>query len=285
MNKYETILIVGNENNSLSITYDGSDYFYYTDKFTDSELSQRVSEPTHLKTRALRFNSFEEAFHSMLNKYDVFNLFPGSIHPDYFELARSLFDMKKASAERIDNKALRMWEMFFNNEEFDYNFDQIKDRKPDYPASDSALMMPLELKQLIEKQLLADLAFYMNDVTGIKFDWSECIAEGHCAEYLNPAIEDFSDIYIYDNNENLVAKGWMDFIAKHDDEFFIAYWKFIKIFDESRKIENKSEATIPIHIWELLPEHIREYCTKMARRGQSVPPLEEIAAFWMEEYE
>ena len=285
MKNCHTIISVGNQSTFLSINYDGSDYFYYTDKYTDSELPQRVSEPTHLKTRALKFNSFEEAFHNMLRKYDVFNLYPHSIHPDYFELVRNLFDMKKASDEQIDNKRLRRWEMFFNNEAFDYNFEQIKDRKPDYAASDSALMMPLELKLLIEKQLLADLAFYKYNVSGIKFDWSECIAEGHCAEYLNPAIEDFSDIYIYDNNENLVAKGWMDFIAKHDDEFFIAYWKFIKIFDESRKIKNKSEATIPIHIWELLPEHIKEYCTKMAKRGQPVPPHEEIAAFWMEEYE
>ena len=168
MNKYDTLLTVGNENNSLSITYDGSNYFYYTDKFTDSELAQRVSEPTHLKTRALKFNSFEEAFHNMLRKYDVFNLYPHSIHPDYFELVRNLFDMKKASDEQIDNKRLRRWEMFFNNEAFDYNFEQIKDRKPDYAASDSALMMPLELKLLIEKQLLADLAFYKYNVKWYK---------------------------------------------------------------------------------------------------------------------
>jgi hypothetical protein len=285
MNKYENMLLIGNERTSLSITHDGAGYFYYTDKFADTGLSQGAAEPTQFRMRALRFSSFEEAIQSMLSKYDVFNLYPSFIHTDYLEMVSNLFEMKKAGAERIDDKALSIWEMFFNNLEFDYDFDQIKDRKPDYAVSDSCMMMPPELKQLIEKQLLADLAFYINDVTDVKFDWSECVAEGHCAEYLNPAIEDFSDIYIYDSNENLVAKGWMDFIAKHDDEFFIAYWKSIKIYDANRKIENKSEAVIPIHIWEILPEHIKEYCTKMAKRGQAVPPLEEFAAFWMSDYE
>lgn len=72
---------------------------------------------------------------------------------------------------------------------------------------------------------------------------------------MDGSLENFSGIFLYDNNDNLVAEGWMDFV--HSGDFFIAYWKFLSVFEGGKEIVYKGEPGIPDHIWNLIPSDIQ----------------------------
>lgn len=84
------------------------------------------------------------------------------------------------------------------------------------PASFStygfANQMGPRLRQLVEEQLMKDLQHYGISSQKMRFDWSESCIEGHAANYLDGSLENFSSISLYDEHNNVIADGWMEFI-------------------------------------------------------------------------
>jgi hypothetical protein len=127
--------------------------------------------------------------------------------------------------------------------------------QPDYENFGDSEIMGKQLKQLVEDQLLKDLEFYGVRGVVLNFDWSESCIEGHRADYLDGFLENFSGITVFDKKDKLVADGWMEFIL--DPEFFIAYWEFVTIWNETKIISKKEEVGIPEHVWQKIPTQIQ----------------------------
>jgi hypothetical protein len=96
---------------------------------------------------------------------------------------------------------------------------------PNFKNLGFADTMGSKLKSEVENQLLSDLQFYKIGEDDLKFDWSESCIEGHAANVLDGAVENFSGISVFDHSDNLVADGWMEFINEGD--LFIVYWEFV----------------------------------------------------------
>ncbi|MFC5271134.1 hypothetical protein [Adhaeribacter terreus] len=120
-----------------------------------------------------------------------------------------------------------------------------------------------ELRVLVEKQLLEELKHYKLDLPNLKFDWSNSLVEGRSAKHLDGMVENYSGILILDENNQIVADGWMDFIL--EPEFFLAYWDHITTRDGKKKLAEKQMPGIPKHVWKQIPEALREkYSVKRA---------------------
>lgn len=126
---------------------------------------------------------------------------------------------------------------------------------PDYENLGFADKMGPELKSEVENQLIKDLEFYKISEDNLKFDWSESCIEGHLASVLDGTVENFSGISVFDNLDNLVADGWMDFIF--ENELFIVYWEFVRTWDGNKKLKEKKEVGLPNHIWKKLPDELK----------------------------
>jgi hypothetical protein len=127
--------------------------------------------------------------------------------------------------------------------------------KPNYNDLGYSNPMSINLRRLVESELLLDLRNYGIYKSDLKFDWSESCIEGHATQYLESNIENYSGISIYDKDERLVADGWMEFI--HEGDFFITYWEFVQTFDNDKMIGQKDKPGIPKHIWDKLPDDIK----------------------------
>lgn len=125
---------------------------------------------------------------------------------------------------------------------------------PNYSDLGLSIIMGEELRDLVEKQLKEDLKNYGVSNNQLKFDWSESCIEGHRTEYLDGSVENFSGIAVYDNDDKIVADGWMEFI--HEPNFFLAYWDCVTTWNGDKKI-NEKEFGLPEHIWIQIPEGIR----------------------------
>src|SRR5687767_3178057 len=79
-----------------------------------------------------------------------------------------------------------------------------------------------ELRKSVERQLLEDLKHYKLDLPNLKFDWANSLVEGRSANYLDGMVENYSGILVLNENNQIVADGWMDFIL--EPGFFLAYW-------------------------------------------------------------
>lgn len=117
--------------------------------------------------------------------------------------------------------------------------------KPNYKDLGYANRMGKELKALVEENLKNDLKNYKVNENQLKFDWSESCIEGRRTEYLDGAVENFSGISVFDEEDNLVAEGWMDFV--HEPNFFIAYWDRVTTWDKNSKKATK-DFGMPKHI-------------------------------------
>lgn len=126
--------------------------------------------------------------------------------------------------------------------------------KPNFIDLGFSSSLGKELRGVVEKHLMEDLKYYGVQNKSIKFDWSESCIEGHCTEYLDGSVENFSGITVYDLEDNVIADGWMEFI--HEPNFFLAYWDFITIWQEDKKIIEK-DFGLPMHVWIQIPELIR----------------------------
>ncbi|RZK27784.1 MAG: hypothetical protein EOO61_22960 [Hymenobacter sp.] len=112
-----------------------------------------------------------------------------------------------------------------------------------------------QLRELVEHQLLKDLLHYGIAREGLRFDWSSSCIEGHSANYLDGSLENFSNIALCNEQNAIVAEGWMEFILA--SEFFLVYWDNLNIWRNGEQIASKKHFGIPPHIWEKIPADIR----------------------------
>lgn len=126
--------------------------------------------------------------------------------------------------------------------------------RPNYQELGFSTSMGPQLRALVEKQLLADLKVYSVDSGDLKFDWSDSCIEGHDTSFLDGQVENFSGIAIYESNQ-LIAEGWMDFV--HEGPFFLAYWDYVTIWKNGKKVFDKRKLGIPSHVWEQIPDDIK----------------------------
>ena len=115
--------------------------------------------------------------------------------------------------------------------------------------------MGRELRALVEKQLLEELKHYKIDQPNLKFDWSNSLVEGRSANYLDGMIENYSGILVLNENNQIVADGWMEFILEPD--FFLAYWDHITTREGKKKLSEKQMPGIPKHVWKQIPEELK----------------------------
>lgn len=112
-----------------------------------------------------------------------------------------------------------------------------------------------ELRTLIEQHLSNDLRKYKVHLPELKFDWSDSCIEGRRADFLDGSVENLSGIAVFDNLDNLVAEGWMEFIT--DGKFFLTYWEFVTTWNNGIKLKEKREVGIPSHIWIQIPVELK----------------------------
>ena len=127
--------------------------------------------------------------------------------------------------------------------------------KPNYTDLGLSSSMGPQLRDIVERYLAEDLKFYGIDTAELQFDWSDSCIEGHDTNYLDGSLENFSGIAVFNNHENLVAEGWMEFIHKGD--FFFAYWEYVTTWDGDNKLGEKKDKGIPNHVWEQIPNDIK----------------------------
>ncbi|GAB4024438.1 hypothetical protein [Spirosoma koreense] len=127
--------------------------------------------------------------------------------------------------------------------------------KPNYIDLGLSTPMGPQLRALVEKQLIADLANYGMVSLNLKFDWSGSCIEGHDSSYLDGDLENYSGILVFDEHDDLVADGWMEFIQECD--FFLVYWEYVTVWQNGEKIFDKSEAGLSEHVWAKIPDNIK----------------------------
>lgn len=123
-----------------------------------------------------------------------------------------------------------------------------------------------DLRQFVERQLLADLNQYLSPDSLIKsddvhFDWSDSCVEGHRFRWLDGEIENFSGVAIRDRRQELVAEGWMEFIETGGS--LEAFWWFLR-GGKDYAIQNKNSNCVPEHIWNRLGDDVRSLWSKYA---------------------
>ncbi|MCA1032877.1 hypothetical protein LCL95_17850 [Bacillus timonensis] len=134
--------------------------------------------------------------------------------------------------------------------------------KPNYIDLGFSNCMGPELRTKIEELLVKDLKQYGVKANMFKFDWSESCVEGKRTTYLDGDVEDFSGIKVFNEDDELLADGWMEFIHDKDKDFFISFWDFLSIYKYGRETEVKKEIGLPNHIIEKLPNSIRSNIDK-----------------------
>jgi|SRR6187401_642042 len=129
----------------------------------------------------------------------------------------------------------------------------------DFGASD--IMGPL-LRKFVEEQLIEDLTHYKVQNRDLYFDWTNSCQEGHCTDYLDGILENFSYVAVFDKNHLLIAEGWLDFVDNffdtNVDKKVIVYWEFVTTFDGQIRMVDKTEPGIPDHIWKTLDQRFKE---------------------------
>ena len=125
----------------------------------------------------------------------------------------------------------------------------------DKKAFGSSYIMSPELRQLVEKQLLAELPHYKLEKQNLKFDWSNSTNESHQMQHPAGIIASFAGILILDENNQMVADGWMEFMLEPD--FFLAYWDHITTREGKKKLAEKQIPGIPKHVWKQIPEEFK----------------------------
>jgi hypothetical protein len=127
--------------------------------------------------------------------------------------------------------------------------------KPNYKDLGLSKSMGHRLRTLVENQLISDLQHYGVEKQNLKFDWSESCIEGHDSEYMDGTLENYSGISIFNNHDELIADGWMEFI--HRGQFFLAYWEFITIWDKDKKVFEKKTPGMPAHVLKQIPDELK----------------------------
>ncbi|WP_404457922.1 hypothetical protein [Oceanobacillus kapialis] len=120
----------------------------------------------------------------------------------------------------------------------------------------SDIMGP-KLRLIVEQQLSDDLKEYGIIAKQYKFDWSESCIEGHETNYLDGRVENFSGINVFNENDEQIAEGWMEFIHEPQYDFFITYWEYLDVYRMEKEISIKENSGIPSHVYTKIPECVR----------------------------
>jgi hypothetical protein len=130
-----------------------------------------------------------------------------------------------------------------------------------YPAS----AMGPRLQGYVEQQLLRDLAHYGLAPAELSFDWSNPCQEGHQTTYLDGLLEEMSDVVVLGPDGTAVAEGWVDFIHAGGDAPLCVFWLFLSLREGDAWRKAKDRPTIPLHVWEQLPDQSKVLCAADAR--------------------
>lgn len=84
--------------------------------------------------------------------------------------------------------------------------------KPNYNYLGPSSIMGPKLRMLVEQQLCDDLKVYGIMGNKYKFYWSESQVEGYDTVYLDGIVENFSGINVFNEKDEHIAEGWMEFI-------------------------------------------------------------------------
>jgi hypothetical protein len=118
-----------------------------------------------------------------------------------------------------------------------------------FPSTDDP-SANLKLRQWMEEQLITDLRYY-GVTKSVRIDWSQSYGCGRKAKYLGGKLENLSRLIVFDEDDNLIADGCMDFIS--NDFFAICYWDLLTVWRHGETTHEKKEQGIPPHIWRQLP--------------------------------
>jgi hypothetical protein len=130
--------------------------------------------------------------------------------------------------------------------------------KPNYTGLGLSECMGPQLREKVEELLSKDLMQYGLNEDRFKFDWSESVIEGKRTTYLDGAVENFSEIYVFNGNDEIAAEGWMEFIHNKNENFFIVFWEYLSIFINGKEVEVKKDSGVPTHILNMLPFSTRK---------------------------
>lgn len=106
MSQQETILQLLAEGGSVSL-YRSGDKFFYTTNETEliDLLNEEDIDESMLHPKVHEFNSFDSAFKSLMNRYLVFSLWPGFVHPEFkARIRESYLRHKKKNPEGIGSR-------------------------------------------------------------------------------------------------------------------------------------------------------------------------------------
>jgi hypothetical protein len=129
----------------------------------------------------------------------------------------------------------------------------------------AASLMSPGLRDQIEKKLLLELPYYKIDNAVLKFDWAGSVNEGHQVSHPEGIAASFSGILVLDENNQIVADGWMEFILEAD--LFLPYWEHITTREGKKKLSEKQMPGIPKHVWKQLPLELREKYSEKRLKG------------------
>lgn len=130
--------------------------------------------------------------------------------------------------------------------------------KPNYKNLGFSNCMGNKLRMEVERQLNEDLTCYGITYDEYRYDWSESCIEGHRVAYLDGDVENFSGISVFNDNDEIVVDGWMEFIYEPHENIFIAYWEYLDKYQHGEEIEVKGNGGIPRHIFEKLPNNLKD---------------------------
>lgn len=119
------------------------------------------------------------------------------------------------------------------------------------PLTRKSAMGPV-LRDVVETQLARDLRNYRIYNEHVKFDWSQSYGGGRSFAYLDGKVENFNRVIVFDQDNNLLADGCIDFIANRF--FFLAYWDLVTTWKNGDIVKEKKDHGMPISVWRQLPE-------------------------------
>ncbi len=113
MKQLKAVFHAGTEGGSVAILYNGKHYSYSTNEMVFLDLLPGEFKKEELRRVSLKFDTFEEAFLSMLGRYRIFHFFPQHIEPAFLAFIETQF--LKFKAENLDGsvRGFYKWEEVF----------------------------------------------------------------------------------------------------------------------------------------------------------------------------
>ena len=118
------------------------------------------------------------------------------------------------------------------------------------------------LRREVERQLLADLDHYGVFDHGLSIDWAETCQEGHLTSALDGKLEEVSGLTVRNHDGSAVADGWMDFVHGGGTNPLFVFWLFLAVGAGAERRKVKTDAWIPDHVWEQLPDSTKSLCAE-----------------------